>query len=127
MAATYEVKQIIVDLAAAFPDWKPSNMAGTLKQYEEALMGFPADMLRRAADRCRDSCIFFPKIAEIRKAIGEIQAVERPNIQGADESWKDKPWVLTPEMQKRWDDFRQHMVDTGKWKEARRTKPARTV
>ena len=121
MATQYEVRQIIVDLSAAFPDWKPPNMAGTIKQYEDALKGCQVDLLKQAADRCRDSCLFFPKIAELRKAYAEIRVAYYPNSKDSNESWKDKEWKpIAAKTQKMLDDFRARMVSRGLWKEARR-------
>ena len=117
MAALYEVKQIITGLSACFPDWKPPNLAATMKEYEEALAGYPVDLLKCAADRCRDVCIFFPKIAEIRKALVEIHTADVPNTSAG---YEEKV-PISPKMQHHMDDFRQHMVDSGKWKEARRS------
>jgi hypothetical protein len=121
MAALYEIKQVITDLAAAYPDWKPPHIDQTIKQYEKALEHYPIDLVRRASDRCRDVCIFFPKIAEMRKAISEIQAANAPFSQYSDELWKDLKWEpRSAEMQKKMDAFRKHMIDTGKWKDNRR-------
>ena len=120
MAALYEIKQIIANLSACYPDWKPSNLEETVQQYEDALKNYPLALLERAADRCRDACLFFPKIAEIKKAIAEIRSADAPTSQYSDDSWKDKKWEpISPEIQKYLDDFRQKMVKKGMWKEGR--------
>jgi len=118
MAARYEIKALVIDLAAAYPDWKPPNLEATVKQYEDALMGFPIDLLRQAADRCRDTCLFFPKIAEIRKAIGEINTANVPNT--SSEYMEKVP--ISPEIQEYLSNFRRHMEERGMWREARPVK-----
>jgi hypothetical protein len=118
MAALYEIKQIITDLALAYPDWKPRDMAGTIKQYEESLKGFPVDLLQRATNRCRDSCVFFPKISEIRRAISEMTSSVSSSPGGV---WPEavRTGPISPEIEKYLADFRHKMVSQGKWKESR--------
>jgi len=115
MATPLEVNQIMIGLSAAFTDWKPTNLKATTEAYEEALRVYPYDLLKRAADRCRDVCLFFPKIAEIRKAINEIKTADVPNTSAA---YMEKV-PLSQEMEKYLNDFRQTMVMKGKWREAR--------
>ena len=112
MAARYEVKQVVLDLMASFPDWKPQNLDNTIAQYEDAFMSYPLAVLEKAAKRCRDSCLFFPKIAEIRKAINEIHAVEVPDTQEID--WRTIP-PMSEKMRQHMDAFRLHMEQKGKF------------
>jgi len=72
MATDSELDEILFDLAEAFPDWKPPSPQSTFNQYKASLKMYPAETLRHAARRCIDSCMFFPKIAEIKKAINEL-------------------------------------------------------
>lgn len=118
MATKLEINNIMIHLQAAYPDWKPKNLDATLQAYEEALIGFPVDLLRKAADRCRDTCLFMPKMAEMRKAINEIHVADIPNTSAA---YMEKI-PISPEIQKHLADFRKHMEDKGMWKEARPAK-----
>ena len=111
-AAKYEVKQVILDLMASFPDWKPQNLDNTIAQYEDAFAPYPLDVLEKAAKRCRDSCMFFPKIAEIRKAINEIRGADVPNTESID--WRTIP-PRTKEMEEFMAEFRRKMERKGKW------------
>ena len=72
MATETEMDEVLTDLADAFPDWRPGNISLTFQQYKASLKMYSAELLRQAARRCIDSCMFFPKIAEIKKAIAEL-------------------------------------------------------
>jgi hypothetical protein len=120
MATDQEIDSIIGDLTAAFPEWKPPQPGATLKQYEDALRQYPADLLRRIANRCRDACLFFPKISEFHKAAAEIRAAENDTRNRNNDFPKTPP---SPEMQAYLDNFRRAMVESGKWKEGRKKKP----
>lgn len=72
MAAKYEINALLKGLAASYPDWKPKDPGATMEQYEDSLQQFPLTLLEKAIRRCRDTCLFFPKIAEIRKACSEV-------------------------------------------------------
>jgi hypothetical protein len=113
VAASYEVKAIMKDLADAFPDWKPGDPKGTFEQYERALSPFPYDLLKRAVARCIDSCTFFPKIAEIRKAVSELTA--NKTTFEADKYFEKQP--TSPEVQNYIDEFRRKMIAKGNWRE----------
>ena len=121
MATKLEINNLMIGLSAAYPDFKPKNLDETVKAYEEALQGFPADLLKHAVDRCRDTCLFFPKISEIRKAISEINAAAVKNTCAI---WPDdvRTGPISPEIQKYLDDFRRHMEERGMWREARPAK-----
>ena len=110
-AAKYEVKQVVLDLMASFPDWKPQNLDNTIAQYEEALMNYPLAVLEKAAKRCRDSCMFFPKIAEIRKAINEIHSSDVPDTSI---DWTKVP-ARSAKMEEFMAEFRRKMEKKGKW------------
>ena len=92
MATDTELDEILSDIAEAFPDWKPGSMSSTFAQYKEPLRKYTAETLRHAARRCMDSCVFFPKIAEIRKAIAELP--QPGNYQP--ESWDKLVFVPPP-------------------------------
>lgn len=77
MATNAEIDEVLIPLMDAFPKWIPGSMSSTLDQYHKALGKYPKDLLQRAADRCLDSCLDFPKIAEIVKAIMAIRESER--------------------------------------------------
>ena len=111
-AAKYEVKQIVLDLMASFPDWKPQNLDNTIAQYEDAFAPYPLDVLEKAAKRCRDSCLFFPKIAEIRKAINEIHGADVPDTSYVD--WTKIP-ARSAKMEEFMAEFRRKMEKKGKW------------
>lgn len=109
MATQTEVEQVVRLLSAAFPDWKPAGkMSDTLAVYVRRLQEFPADLLRRAAERCMDSCLTFPKIVELRRACHDIGA------QDANNTYKEDRWVKTPpspEMQEFLDAFRKNFKE----------------
>ena len=111
-AAKYEVKQVILDLMASFPDWKPQHLDNTIAQYEDALAPYPLAVLEKAAKRCRDTCLFFPKIAEIRKAINELSAANVPNTEYVD--WTKIP-PRSEKMESFMAEFRRKMEQKGKW------------
>ena len=115
MASPLEIKKLLLDLSAAYSDWRPPDMKSTLEQYERSLARYPLELLEQAMDRCRDTCLFFPKIAEIRKAANELNTPTPETV-------RDVPpkKVTSPEIQAMLDDFRRHMVDSGKWNEAHR-------
>ena len=117
MATQAEVKAIITELCDAYPDWKPSDMKGTLTQYERAFGSYPVDVLKHAAYRCIDTCIRMPVIAEIKKAIAEIRATTIPDT--ADVPYFPKK-VTSPKVRALLDEFRQKMVNSGKWTEGYR-------
>jgi len=121
MSTKLEINNLMIGLSAAYPDFHPKNLDATIKAYEESLQGFPADLLKKAVDRCRDTCLFFPKIAEIRKAINEITTASVPNTSAA---YMEKT-PLSPAMSEYLDNFRQAMVDAGKWHEYRPSKEQR--
>jgi len=111
-AAKYEVKQIVLDLMASFPDWKPQNLDNTIAQYEDAFAPYPLAVLEKAAKRCRNSCLFFPKIAEIRKAINEIHGADVPDTSYVD--WTKIP-ARSAKMEEFMAEFRRKMEKKGKW------------
>jgi hypothetical protein len=116
MATKEEIKEIIIELSAGYPDWKPPDINATLRVYQNALEDYPADLLRRAAKRCLDGCLFFPKIAEIKRAIGEITA-NADTMSGRENFQKA---ITSPKVQAYLDEFRQRMVNSGKWTEGHR-------
>jgi hypothetical protein len=72
MAAKYEIDKILLDLAAAFPEFKPDDMSATVAQYADALAVYPVALLEQAAKDCRDSCKYFPHISDIKAAVAVI-------------------------------------------------------
>ena len=124
MAAQYEIKQILLNLMAAYPDWKPSSLDKTIEQYITALQQYKVETIEHAANVCRDTCLFFPKIAEIKKAINESFRGETERLYYYNKNEEMKPCEYTPELAKMLADFRQHMIDKGKWKEHRPSKYA---
>ena len=116
MATQTEVENILISLADAYPDWKPPSIIAVFKQYHDALNRYPTDLLQRAVLRCRDTCVYFPKIAEIKKAIADIRAGESPRYEPADLS---KAVPCPPEVQKKMDELRANWVKTGKIKDGR--------
>lgn len=115
MAAKYEVHNLIVHLAAAYPEFKPDNMAATLAEYEDALGGYPLDMLEHAITSCRNTYDYFPKISQIRKACADLNA-NKTTYGG--EQFDKQP--MSPKVREYLDAFRQRMVDSGKWTEGHR-------
>ena len=115
MAAKYEVKKILIDLTAAFPDWKPIDLDATLDQYAEGLQQYKMETIETAVNACRDACLYFPKIAEIKKAIDQAwQATAQKNYE-ANKADEFKKAAYTPELAQFIADFRQHMIDRGVW------------
>jgi len=93
MANDSEMDEVLIDLAEAYPDWRPPSVQATFNQYKNSLRAYSKETLQHAARRCIDSCLFFPKIAEIRKAIYELRATEsNPNLP----DYKDMIFVPPP-------------------------------
>lgn len=124
MAALFEVKQIILNLMASFPDWKPPNQEKTIEQYAVALQGFKVDTIEHAANVCRDTCLFFPKIAELKKAISESYQADTQKSYEDNKRDEFKKAEYTPELAKYIDDFRQHMIEKGRWRIHSKSKEA---
>jgi hypothetical protein len=116
MATANEMDEILRRLANSYPDWKPPSMAATFQEYKLSLAKFPAELLRRAVDRCKDSCLFFPKIMEIKRACAEIVATDSPIYDKKD----FEKQVISPETSALIAAFRAKMVEQGKWKEGRK-------
>ena len=110
MASRYELKSTLTKIAAAYPEWKPPDMNATLEQYEDALEKYPLDLLEKALKSCRETFDFFPHISQIKKAISDLTS-NKNTMNGED--FKKTP--TSPEMQAFLDEFRQKMVDSGKW------------
>jgi hypothetical protein len=72
MATDTDIEEVLIDLSEAYPDWKPPSVIATFTQYKQALRNYSKGTLQRAARRCMDSCVFFPKIAELKKAVYEL-------------------------------------------------------
>jgi hypothetical protein len=114
MAARAEVRALLTRLAAAFPEWRPPDMRATLAEYEEALAMYPLELLGKAVKACRDSCEYFPKIAQIKRAAAELNANKDTRLP----DFEKVPISL--QIQAYLDEFREKMVKSGKWKERRR-------
>ena len=120
MAALFEVKKIITGLMAAFPDWKPTDLEKTLDQYADALKGYKVETIQTAVDACRDSCAFFPHIAELKKAINEAWQATTQKSREADKYAEFHP-NYSPESQRLMAELRQRMIDKGLWREHRKS------
>ena len=116
MAEPKEIEEILADLADAYPDWRPANMTSVFRQYVESLRNFSPELIKQAANRCRDTCTFFPKIAELRKAIEQIRLTY---VRDTSQPYMEKI-PITPEIEKMINDFRRKMEDEGKWRTGRR-------
>jgi hypothetical protein len=115
MAAKFEIRKILTDLAAAFPEFKPDDMTATLEQYADALQQYKVETIQAAANACRDSCQFFPHIADLKKAIDQAwQATAQKNYE-ANKAEEFKKAEYTPELAQFIADFRQKMINKGKW------------
>ena len=103
MATQTEIEQVLKMLSGAFPEWKPPKPAETMAVYVRRLQDFPIELLQKAAERCMDSCLTFPKIVELRKACDAIHAVQALNTYEKQKEDEKKP--PSPEMQEFLDAF----------------------
>lgn len=114
MSTFEDVSEIILKLAAVFPEWRPLNMQETLAGYYETLQKYPFPLLQKAAARCKETCTYFPRVADLCKAAGEIHAAWEKATYDSQKQFDKQP--MAPNVRKHLDDFRARMVKDRKWR-----------
>ena len=114
MSTFEEVSEIILKLSAVFPEWRPLDMQETLAGYYESLQKYPFPLLQKAAARCRETCEYFPRVAQLCKAADDIHSAYEKATYNAQKQEDKKP--LSPEIRKHLDEFRARMVKERKWR-----------
>jgi len=114
MSTLEDVSEIILKLAAVFPEWGPMNMQETLAGYHESLQRYPVALLQKAAARCKETCTYFPRVAQLREAADEIHAAQEKSTYDAQKQFDKQP--MAPNVRKYLDDFRLKMVKERKWR-----------